>query len=279
MNPPSPTSDATAWWNPVTVPVGEARRWRIGPLAMWAHRRTHEWRIYHRSGDDPVDETLEPAAVAPLADVPEGDAEVTAVRYSFGRTPRGLGLMPRLADRPVIVRPAHTMVLPAQEAATLYVSTPLWVAISTIEPSHPLDEWPCFRPSDTWFGPSTTIGELCYASRTTGRLELTELPLRPHRAVTPIRIQNRAREALPIDRLKVPVQLLSLHATARGLWTPSVSLVRTEGTSDEVAELQLAKEPPREAGVSRLVAGPRERAEGALGLRAFSRLLGLGGAS
>lgn len=258
--------------------VGDIRRWRVGPLTLWAERRAHEWRLVHQSSADPVEEALEAGVPVPAGDLPPEDAGATSMRYSFGRSPERIGLAPRLANRSVIARPSHPMTVPSGETAALYVSTPLWVALATEAPPHVLAELPCFRPSDTWFGPSTVEGELCYASRTAGRLELSELPIRPHRAVTPVRIRNRAREPLAIERLKVPVELLSLHATPRGLWTPCVTLVREDGAigGGDLANLQIAKDPPSEAGRSRLVTLPRTRTEGALGLRAFSRLLGLG---
>lgn len=269
-----PASDLV-WWKAHALDVGEVRRWRVGPLTVWAERKAREWHVYRRTEPDPVEETLESAVAVTSDDVP-ADADV--VRYSFARTPGRLGLAPRLADRSVIVRPSHPMTVPPGESALLYVSTPLWVAVTTETPPHVLDEFPCLRPSDTWFGPSTVEGELCYASRTSGRMELADLPLRPHRAVTPVHIRNAARDPLPLERLKVPVGLLSLHATPRGLWTPAVTLVREDGTvgGGDLANLQIAKKPPSEAGRSSLVTPPRSRIEGALGLRAFSRLLGLG---
>lgn len=275
---PEPSATDPVWWNAHPFELGEVRRWRIGPLRLWAERRAREWRVTHVAGNDPVEEALETGAAVAPEDVPGDETDATAVRYSFARPPARMALAPRLADRPVIVRPAHPMTVPAGEAALLYVSTPLWAAATTEAPVHVLAEIPCFRPSDTWFGPSTVEGELCYASRTAGRLELAELPLRPHRAVTPVRIRNLAREALPLERLKVPVELLSLHVTPRGLWTPAITLVREDGSTGggDLANLRIAKAPPPEAGRSRLVSAPRTRTEGSLGLRAFSRLLGLG---
>lgn len=270
--PDRPGADL-AWWRPHRMDVGEVRRWRIGPLTLWAHRRAREWRLHRVTGEDDVQETLEVAVRCTAEEIPE---EGEGVRYSFQSAPARLVLSPRLADRPVVVRPAHPLVVPSGEQALLYVSTPLWAAASATSPDRELDTFPCYRPSDTWFGPSTRVGELCYASRTSARMELAELPIRPHRAVTPIRIHNRAKDALPLERLKVPVELLALYHTPRGLWTPAVTLVRENG--GDLAALQLGSEPPPEAGRGATrVAEPRQRSEGALGLRAFSRLLGLGG--
>ncbi|MDZ7799752.1 MAG: hypothetical protein U5K81_03015 [Trueperaceae bacterium] len=267
---PSRPSLARPWWEPCRFEIGEVRRWRIGPITVHAERHAREWRVWHQGGDDPLDDTLEVAAPESRNEA-STRGEATAMRYAFAQAPPRVALEPRLADRPMIVRPAEGVVVAANESTQLYVSTPLWASVTTLDPRHALREMPCYRPSDTWFGPDTVDGELCYASRTTGRTDLEALPMRPHRAVTPIRIEESAGVPLPVERLKVPVDLLPLYATDRGLWTPRVTLVR--GASGDVADVRIDKEPPRMAGNARRIAEPRRRSEGLLTLRTFSQLL------
>ena len=287
MTPPAPAhgsgtpvhwgmdSATSTWWSPCRFDVGEARRWRIGPSTWVAERRAHEWRIAHVTSDDPLDDQLEIAA--PVRDVdpfsgigPTGAAR----RFAFAASPAELALRPGLADRDVVVRPADPLTVPAGESAVLFVSTPLWIAVSTVDPPHALFEAACFQPSDTWFGPSTVDGELCYASRTTGRLDLADVPVRPHRAITPVHIRNQAKDPLALERLKVPVAILPLLSGPRGLWTPRVSLTRAEGA--DRADVQVAPEPPAEAGPVTRIAEPRRRPDASLSLRSFGRWLGLG---
>lgn len=66
------------------------------------------------------------------------------------------------------------------------------------------------RPSDTWFGPTTSEGEPCYASKTVCRLRVEDVPLRPHRCLTKVTLRNRADDSLSLDRLKLPVNALAL---------------------------------------------------------------------
>ena len=114
-----------------------------------------------------------------------------------------IALTPALADRPVVARPEKPFCLPAGAEAVVYVSSPLWVVLSTAQDLK-LAEIPIVRPSDTWLGPSTREGELCYASRTFLRLSLDNLPRRPHRATSMVRILNHADTALPLRALKLP---------------------------------------------------------------------------
>lgn len=57
------------------------------------------------------------------------------------------------------------------------------------------------------------------------RLDLEQLPIRPFRAVTPIHIINHQAKSLPIERINIPVPLLSLYAAEDGrLWTPTLEV-------------------------------------------------------
>ncbi|MDZ7706377.1 MAG: hypothetical protein U5J97_00530 [Trueperaceae bacterium] len=266
-----------SWWSPCRIAVGEARRWTIGPASLTAERRAHEWRVTVATGDDPLEADLEVAEVVDPAQPATAGATTSTRRFAFDASPASLALEPRLADRDVVVRPADPLTIPAGQTTLLYVSTPLWFSAATVDPRHTLFEAPFFRPSDTWFGPSTVEGELCYASRTTGRLDLSELPVRPHRAITPVRIRNRAKEPLPLERLKLPVGILPLLAGPRGLWTPQIVLTNSEGA--DRADIVVQPGAPSEAGSVVAIAQPRGRPDTALSLRTFGRWLRQGAAS
>lgn len=270
----SATSAKRVWWGDAPLEVGELRRWRIGPTTVWAERLEHEWRLWHEQQDDFLANDLEVAQPAVHEEIPES---AKMHRFSFERSVAKLALLPMLADRPMIVKPESPFSVPSGESITLYVSTPTWVTLQFGSPPQRLLEFPSFRPSDTWFGPSTREGELCYASRTAGRLTLAEIPVRPHRAVTPIRIRNRASDALFLERVKVPVMYLSVYrGTERDddvhLWTEPVTLVREQ--SGDLAALQLGKTAPPEAGgaAAERVSERRQQPDANLALRAFSKL-------
>ncbi len=268
---------APRWWGETTVPTDEARRWVLGPTRLWFVRRPHEWLVSSGASDTAADAGLDASVEA---DVAEASAAVpddaTTMRFSFGATEPRLRLAPRLADRPVVVRPDTPFYVPAGEEARLFVSTPLWVRVSVGTKDTFLIELPSHRLSDTWFGPNTLDGELCFAARTSARLELASLPRRAHRAVTPVVVRNRAAEPLLLDRLKVPVGLLSLFADDSGaVWTERVTLVREQ--DGDLAAIQLDRGAPREAlaagGAAPVpLAGPRQATESRLTLRAFTRL-------
>lgn len=262
------TPPSKAWWGRFALEHGEAGCWRIGPCSLMVHRLEREWRVTNWYAQDPFDSTVE---VNVPTSMPPARADATVNRFSIRKTSNALTISPVLADRAMVVRPEMPLYILGGEESIIYVNTAVWIRIQTGEPLKQLHELPSFRPSDTWFGTSTLEGELCYASRTTGRLHLEELPFRPHRAVTPIRIVNRAKDSLLVERVKLPVQYLSLYRTPEhALWTQTVTLTRE--TSGEFASLQLGKSAPAEVRKAERISEPRHKAERNLVLRAFSAL-------
>jgi hypothetical protein len=257
---------SSAWWEPFEVPSGQQATLSLGPLVIHLHRGLDQWTLsteQGKEGDEPIraGRTLD-----------EGGLSAGQYARYVLHSPRGqLAFRPALADRPVVVRPRQPVfILPGQQI-TLYISTPVWIRVEAGDPPRLLQEVPVMRLSDTWFGPSTREGELCYAARTHARHALDELPLRPHRAVTPVRIHNRADSHLPIEKLSLPVPLLSLFGGADGsLWTEGVNLTRT--AESELASMKIDPGPPRDAAGAHLLGGPRRHPERGGLVRAFSGL-------
>jgi len=276
--PPAEPSDEPRdprWWGSVTLPIGGVARWRAGPSTVFAQRRASDWRLWHETEPD------ETAVAAELARQVEDDPPEAAptARFSFAETPDTITVSPALADRPIIVRPESSLSIPPGERVTLYVSSPVWMALQ-VDVRRPkrgskgpspsvLTELPSFRPSDTWFGPSTREGELCYAVRTAARSDVADLPLRPHRAVTPVTVQNQAATPLDVARIEAPMPFLSLYADRGGrLWTDGVLFTREP---DDDTSVRVTAAAP--AGGKRL-AEPRDtRSFGQTISRTFSRLL------
>lgn len=184
-----------------------------------------------------------------------------------------MNLTPLLADRPVVIRPETPFHVPAGQETTLFVSTPLWLQLQVSTPPIQLIEMAIKRPSDTWFGPSTMEGELCYASSTLGRLTLLDFPHSAHRAITPIIIRNNSDEAFQLERLNLPVTFLSPFRSAKQiLWTESVTMKRETETSD--ASLQIGEGAPPQAADAKLISAPRQQTESRSLISKFSAFFG-----
>lgn len=270
--------DTVPWWGSVSLSVYEGGRWEIGPSTLWVYRSSHDWRVVHRPSTDPV--TADPMAQHSAVTVPLGIDEMTAVletedeelrtsRYSVHDTNETVALHPVLADRPVVARPEHPLSVLPDESVTLYLSTPLWARVELVESERPLQEIPSHRMSDTWFGPSPREGKLCYATRTTGRLQRDKLPVRLHRALTPLQIQNQASEPLALERVQLPAPHLALYRTPDNvLWTQAVTMTHRE--TDTGAAVQIADAPPPDVGEATLIQEPRQTSKQGLITSTFS---------
>lgn len=120
-----------------------------------------------------------------------------------------LKLIPKLADRPVVVRPYSPLTIPANNKITLFVTTPLWVAVCL--GGNTETEFPLQQLSETWMGALTGQGSLCYGSHTHARLDKSLLQRLPYRAQTPVTIDNQSTESLTLERLSIPAPYLSLY--------------------------------------------------------------------
>lgn len=249
-------------WGEHTVEEGETRHWRVGPLELWLSNLPNEWRAYHRQrGDDEAEDTAAPST-------PPEDAQRT--RFGFRRPGSRVRLTPLLADRSVVLRPEEAFVLPSGEEATLFVGTPVWLRLG-LEPVGELLELPSQRLSDTWFGPSTMVGELCYASRSPAHLDLAALERPAHQVITPLQLSNGASDPLAFEKVKLPVQYLSVYRAEDGaLWSEAVALKREE--AGELAAFDIRTKPGAHAGATSKIGPARLSGGRNLVVRAFSKL-------
>ncbi len=256
------------WWEPVAVPCGYRLDCRIGPLSLQVYRGSREWRL----SCSHVDES--DAAPDVQIELLKGQSAAEQVeRYVCSGDNDMLRLRPMLMDRPVVIQPRDPVFLPGGEDITLFLSTPLCLAVEVGDPAVMLREVPMVRLSDTWFGPSTREGEICYSGRTHARHTVEEVPRRQHRALTPAKIRNLAATVLPLNKLSLPVPALSVFVSGDGsFWTESISLLRTADA--DMAELKIEPGAPEYGVNTELISGPRREAGRSGFIRAFSTLFG-----
>ncbi len=246
----------STWWGQYSLDVNQTALWEIGPLKLAIQRHVDEWQIAHEplldANPDTTNWQFQPSAL----NIDTFDYTKTE-RYANSETTETVWLRPRLADRALVSRPVTPLYVPAGETATIFVRSPLWLRIEVGDSLIPLQELPILRPSDTWFGPTTMEGELCYASLTSARLNLENLPIGPYYAVTQVTIRNRAETQLLVERLKLPVPYLALfEATNSLLWTQGVTMIRSRDT--DMADLQIEQRPPEHAEAVKLLSEPRQ---------------------
>ncbi|MCB2182480.1 MAG: DUF432 domain-containing protein [Desulfobulbaceae bacterium] len=244
------------WWDITQIGDNGVTEKYIGPIWVAVKKNKSEWQL-HVKRQDPFD-SLELS----FQESVEITEDTLLERFFYDNKSSQVQFFPYLADRPVVSRPVRPFSIPSKQKATIYVSTPLWlgVRIGASGTLTLIKEIPVLRPSDTWFGPNTISGELCYSSKTSARLSLEELPKRSHRAITPIIILNESNEHLLVDRVNLPVPYLCLYETEeRMLWTQAVKLTRKHDS--EIVSLEIIDGPPVEIPTARLFSEPRLHTE------------------
>ncbi|MCA9600306.1 MAG: hypothetical protein KC776_43680 [Myxococcales bacterium] len=262
----------SGWWGSARVPVGRRARWRIGPLTLDVTRLEREWLVTHRSTENGHDDQVQ---VEPeLEPTEELEAGTQVARFGVSHDGDEIELVPVMPDRAVVTRPEHPVTVPARESATMYVGAPLWIRIREPKKDRTLLDLPAVRPIQTFWGVDTCEGELCYATRTYGRLRLSDARVPPHRVLTAVRIENDEATPLLIERLHLPVRVLSVYSDDQDrLWSEAVTLSRKQG--EEFAELSLEKNPGPEAANAQRVSKAREKAEKNELVRAFGKFFKL----
>jgi hypothetical protein len=237
---------------------------------LWVQRRVKEWRVVSWSDPDHLMDGVEVREGLGLLEPPP---EASVTRFATSSEGEQVVLEPALADRSVVTRPELPIFAMAGDEVALYVGSPLWVRLLVGSERRLLCEVPTFRPSDTWFGASTQEGELCYAARTSARLALEDVRLKPSRALTRVVVRNRGVDNIRIERLNLPVQRLTLFASSSGmLWTECVTVERRR--EDSLVRVQTSDSPPTEAGTLTRLTPPRHPHERNVVVRAISALLG-----
>jgi len=255
------------WWGDYEVGTNQTLRWQIGPKILWISRDHKEWKVASVEAQEPLDN---PLIVAETTKEPDGD-DIDVWRFAVQSKSNAVRLVPALPDRPLIVKTTKPVFVPSMEETILFVSIPLWLRIYAGEGSAELMDSAIVRPSDTWFGPNTMKGDLCYASQTSARLHIEDLPLRPHRSMTSVRIRNNSILKLHIEGLKIPVNNLSLFASEKGhLWTEALTLEQEDHT--DKANVRLDKKPALTME-STLVTQPRTKISRGFLLDAFGSLV------
>ncbi|SPL70634.1 hypothetical protein [Acinetobacter stercoris] len=243
------------WWGEQKFELNQSKAWQFGSMLLRLTRGLQEWRLeYYR----PMMQFDYEQQWSCIQDVHFAFPQPVHVkRFMFRETHNTFQLMPRLADRSVVIKPVDPIYIPAGQRGTLYISTPLWMAGFVQSQKEPLFDLPVILPKDTWFGPDKRNGELCYATSVDGRTELNLLRPRAFRAVTPIDFHNISNHQLRFDKMNIPVPALPLfysESTGR-LWTSQIKVIHED--SNKPPRIRIENRTPPLAGEVTYVHPPR----------------------
>jgi hypothetical protein len=249
---------AAVQWGEHTLTVDTPLEFAVGTLRANVQRSAMEWIVQYRYDQDRY--------------VRESAQTTTRLRFVFGDTDERLVVAPATADRNVVARPNEPIGIPAHERATLYVSSLLWLQASISDKSLMLADLPVQIMSDTWFGPSTREGELCYSNETQARLSLDKLSRRPERLITPVTVVNAGDDTLTVDRVNLPLPLLSVYQGPESLWTQELVITREQTLA--TARVTFHQRPPAHLEEAPMVTEPRRKDNQSGVTRALELLFG-----
>jgi hypothetical protein len=223
------------WWGDFHFTVDDVKSWQLGARSISIKRRNQEWTIWDNTTDTEEDE---PLVIVDNVDE-QSLIDVACSRILVTKTSDTLTIEPSLADRAMIVRPSRPLIVLPDEKIQVYISTPIWFTVLLTGRDLPLKDIPFWRPSDSWFGPSTMEGDLCYSKYTDAKIDKEHLLKRAHRANTRVSIKNNHEEPLVIERLNLPVPAFKLYVDESGeFWTDQISIVQNIEHAKPVSHIE-----------------------------------------
>lgn len=256
---------ATKWWGSFTLEESQSKFWRVGEAIIYIDRFTHEWHI----GSSMTNQEPDPVADKELLKPP---ANMKSKTYTF-TTQAEIRLKPVLPNYSLASQLETPLYIPGGEEVLLYISSPVWVQITTSNNKVVLDEIPTHPLSLTWFGENTIDGELCFAGNTFCSSQLKYVPAGADRIVSPMLIKNQSKKILCLEKINVPLPYLSVYSdTHNFLWTEQLT-VYNEGEDPPL--VQVSKGPPKAMRDIKLISrGRMEFRSGANLKRLVYKLIG-----
>ena len=213
------------WWGDIEFALNECKTWRIGDRIIAVQRKEQEWRFWNIESKE---ENANPLQLETPTQ-PDFLSMAPTQRFLVKQTNSQITVMPRLADRAMVIRPGSIISILPGEKSKLFVSSQLWLAFSLSSTTDAMFDIPLWKPSDSWFGESNMVGEICYAKYSEANVDLATLKKRSHRVFTSIDIMNEHAQALNIQRIKIPMTFLDLYVDKSGqFWSDSICLTHQE---------------------------------------------------
>jgi hypothetical protein len=224
------SSFQNAWWGTKTIMLGHVLQLACADLRVEIRHKTNEWLIQHElNRQNQISEANEQL---------ETNWELkNKQRIASTTLPKEVSVLPALADRAIICRPKVTVTLLPKQQISLFVGLPLWLQLHINNNPVAILDIPTVRISDSWFGPDTRRGVICYATKDDEQLDLTPNSTAHSRATMEIRVINESDEPLSLDKVSIPAPNLGLYVDKKGsLVTRRVTLTREQ---DENASLTI----------------------------------------
>ena len=268
------SNNSQLWWGKFKFSMGEIAKWDFASVIIGIQHLEREWCIWHEHEPDFAKDVAHNPRIQRTTD--PSDRPEKLKRFVFTKTRDSLAISPQLPDRNIVAKPINPITLMPSQEVTLFVGAVLWFTAKAEGSEETLFETPIRQLSDTWFGPSPRLGELCYASKTHAYVDPGALTHRAYRAIVPVTIRNENnKEALTIEKINVPVTMLDLYfdPEKHQFWTNSIHLLKEAGSSHVQIKVDSARRSQHfSAQQASHIAKARKPDQNRLILRAYDML-------
>ena len=230
--------DCPTPWREFNIESNKLHYWKIGPLKLWAYfKKGEEVNFYTLHSNSLEDRDIE--CILPYDGEIEPEAQLS--RFAYSGEIKNISFHPLLPKRDIIFRPDKPIHLPAKKEMQLYVNTSLLLSIK-VNNKEVLTTFPIFKLSETWIGPDPTNGELHFAAKTRGVLDIEQIIYRPFRFVSKFIIKNETHESVPIERIRMLSDYLNLYKTEDEIYYSDHIVVKI----DEDLDVKITTKKPSE---------------------------------
>ncbi len=250
-------------WGSFTIPRDVPLRFHLGSVTLLLLKEGDEIRIatISEDGEDP------PGSTTP--------GTVAWARWATTTEEDSLEILPSFPDRPLVLRPDDSFRLLPGAEARIYVRVPVWVRIRVGgKTGSTIMEVPSVTLSDTWWGDPQS-GELGYWLHVVARRSTPPEIFQQDRIICPVELVNRSREELPVEKILLRCEHLSIFQGTDTLWSDET---RVSYRGEEIgSELEVTGRTPREAPRAPRLSPPRVPIVRGFTARTFARLRGFSG--
>lgn len=257
------TSKDTMPWGRFALPEDAPLRFQLGPLTI----------LVLKAGDEIRTRTIQEGTHEPSSGTVSGSSAWS--RWAAPEDPGEIEFLPAFPDRPLVLRPEDPFYLLPGAHARVYVRVPVSIQVRIpVGTGATIMEIPTFSLSETWWG-DAEAGELCYWLHIVARRDAPPEIFRPDRIICPVDLVNEAREELPVEKILLRCEHLSVFRGASSLWSDEI---RVRHRGEEIgSDLEMTGRNPPEAPRATRVNPPRVPVAKGFRARTFARLRGLSG--
>ncbi len=228
------TQEKVVWWGATDIQQEKCLQLLCGDLQLEILPKDNEWLVQYQLSKDL---TVFKAELSYIEESDESTEFENKQRFVSNTLPDHVILQPALADRSITCKPKVTVTLFPKQQISLFVGLPLWLQLHMDGVETAILDIPTVRISDSWFGPDTRHGIICYASTNNEQLDLKPTINHGTRATLEVSVKNNSDQILSLDKVSIPVPHLALYVDKEGKFCTRRMTLTSE--QDENASLTI----------------------------------------